>query len=163
MPVIDFTTAIEAPIARCFDLARSIDFHQVTTSDTGEKAVAGRTTGLIEQGESVTWRAKHLGVWQQLSVRIVEMDRPRHFRDEMVRGAFARMCHDHEFVQDGNTTRMRDRFAFEAPLGPLGWLANRLFLEAYMRRFLLQRARILKEAAESQAWRQFVPDEPSTP
>jgi hypothetical protein len=32
-----------------------------------------------------------------------------------------------------------------------------LFLERYMRRFLEERARILKHAAESEEWRRYLP------
>jgi hypothetical protein len=52
---------------------------------------------------------------------------------------------------------MRDHFEFRAPLGPLGHLAEWLFLTRHMRRFLEERARILKRAAESEEWRRFVP------
>jgi hypothetical protein len=44
---------------------------------------------------------------------------------------------------------MRDVFDYAAPLGPLGRIAERLFLTRYMRRFLEERCRVIKEAAES--------------
>lgn len=47
-------TFIDAPVERCFDLARSIDLHKISLEHTNEKAVAGKTAGLIEPGESVT-------------------------------------------------------------------------------------------------------------
>ena len=67
LPTIRLETVMRAPIARCFDLARSIDLHIVSTAQTGERAVGGVTTGLIGPGEHVTWRAKHFGVWQELT------------------------------------------------------------------------------------------------
>jgi hypothetical protein len=48
---IELITTIAAPPGPCFDLARSIDLHLESTAGTGEKAVAGRTSGLIEMGE----------------------------------------------------------------------------------------------------------------
>ena len=151
------TIRIAAPAERCFDLARSIDAHVASTDGTGEVPVAGRTSGLIEAGEQVTWRAKHLGVTQHLTVRIVSMDRPRRFSDEMVRGAFKTFEHDHEFREVGGGTEMVDVIRLAAPLGPLGWLAERLFLGAYMRRFIIKRAEILKQLAERDDWRKFLP------
>ena len=54
---------------------------------------------------------------------------------------------------------MRDVFDFDAPLGPLGWLANVLFLTRYMRKFLLIRNETLKAVAESpDRWRRYLPD-----
>jgi hypothetical protein len=60
MPTIVLKTIIAAPINVCFDLSRSIDLHKISTSDTDEQAIAGITTGLISDGEFVTWKAKHL-------------------------------------------------------------------------------------------------------
>ena len=74
-----------------------------------------------------------------------------------MRGAFARFDHDHYFVPDAGGTLMRDVFDYHAPLGPLGWLAERLFLSAYMRRFLLASLRVLKTLSESDAHVEFLP------
>jgi hypothetical protein len=70
MPIIRLQTIIHAPQKIVFDLSRNIDLHQVSPAQTGEKAIAGRTSGLIEQGETVTWQAKHFGVVQQLTSKI---------------------------------------------------------------------------------------------
>ncbi len=158
MPRIELITPIAAPPERCFDVARSVDVHVRSTAATGERAVAGTTAGLLGLGDEVTWRARHLGVWQTLSSRIAAYVRPRHFRDTMVRGAFKRFTHDHYFDDDGaGGTVMRDVLEYAAPLGPLGWLAEHLFLTAYLQRFLDARNRELKAVAESEEWRQFIP------
>ena len=140
VPRIEVALDIAAPIDRCFDLARSVDVHIRSTAFTAERAVAGVTTGLMQLGDEVTWEARHLGVRQRLTARITAYDRPFHFRDSQVRGAFARFDHDHYFetLPDGRT-RMRDVFDYTAPLGLLGILADRLFLMSYMRQFLLRR------------------------
>jgi ligand-binding SRPBCC domain-containing protein len=156
MPVIEITTYIDAPIDRCFDLARSIDLHTHSASPTGERAVAGVTCGLIGYGEEVTWRGKHFGIWQHLTSRITIYDPPYHFRDSMVRGAFKRIDHDHFFRTEGDRTVMIDRFDFDAPLGPLGHLANRIALIRHMRSFLEERNQVIKEVAESGGWGEFL-------
>ena len=148
MPVIQLHTRIRAPLQRCFDLARSVDLHLESTRGTGEQAVAGVTHGLLGPGDQVTWRARHFGVWQELTSCITAFDPPRHFRDSMVRGAFARFDHDHFFVADGDYTNMRDVFDFTSPLGPLGRIADALVLTRYMRRFLAERNRVVKQVAE---------------
>lgn len=148
MPTIRIVTPIAAPIERCFDLARDIDFHTRSLDHTGEKAVAGRTSGLIGLGESVTWEARHLGVRQRLTVAITGFDRPSHFLDEMTAGAFRSMVHDHRFeTRDGGTT-MTDEMTFRSPLGPLGWVVDRLFLAGYMQRLLESRCEVIKKEAE---------------
>jgi ligand-binding SRPBCC domain-containing protein len=148
MPVIQLHTRIRAPLQRCFDLARSVDLHLESTRGTGEQAIAGVTHGLLGPGDQVTWRARHFGVWQELTSCITAFDPPRHFRDSMVRGAFARFDHDHYFAADAEYTDMRDVFDFTSPLGPLGRIADALVLTRYMRRFLAERNRILKQVAE---------------
>lgn len=157
MTEIILETLIDAPIERVFDLSRSIDAHVDSASTTGERAVAGTTAGLIGLGETVTWSAVHFGVRQQLTVEIVDFERPHVFADQMRAGAFRSMHHRHEFDTVDGLTRMRDRFAFEAPLGFLGVIAEWLFLETYMRRFLVKRNAHLKELAEGDAWQEFLP------
>ena len=76
----------------------------------------------------------------------------------MTRGPLRRLVHDHYFADEGDRgTLMRDVFDFAAPLGLLGGLAEALWLTRYFRRFLEVRNRELKSLAESEAWRQFVP------
>ena len=157
MAVIELETAEDAPRERVFDLARSIDAHQDTAAASGERAVAGVTTGLLGPNEEVTWQARHLGVVQRLRVRITAFDFPAHFRDEMVEGTFRSMRHDHWFREVGGGTLMSDRFEFEAPLGFLGRIAERLFLIRHLRRFLEGRNAVLKGMAESGDWRRYLP------
>jgi len=74
----------------------------------------------------------------------------------MVRGAFRRLVHDHQFQPVPQGTRMIDVFDFTAPMGPLGVVAERLFLTSYLRRFLEHRAQALKQLAESDAGRRLI-------
>jgi ligand-binding SRPBCC domain-containing protein len=155
---IRLSTRIAAPRERVFDLTRSIDLHTRSLDWTREEPVAGRMSGLIGLGETVTWRARHLGVRQRLTSRIRAYDRPAYFQDVMVRGAFAWMEHDHWFdtTPDGGTV-LRDDFRFAAPLGVLGRIAEALVLRRYMTRFLERRNAVIKRVAESEEWREFVP------
>jgi ligand-binding SRPBCC domain-containing protein len=156
MVTIELRTFIAAPPGRVFDLSRSIDLHTRSMARTGEEAVAGRTSGLIGLGETVTWRARHLGVRQRLSIRISGYERPRWFRDELVRGAFATMVHDHHFDAAEGGTEMRDVFRFSAPAGPLGRLLERWVLTAYMTRLLEDRNAAIKAAVEGDEWRKLL-------
>ncbi len=157
MPVLTLCTRVRAPLVHVFDLARSIDLHQVSTRQTEEVAIAGRTSGLIGLGEQVTWRARHFGIVRHLTVRITAYDRPHTFTDEMVSGAFARFTHRHDFSEvDGHTT-MTDRFDYRAPFGPLGRLAEWLVLDRYLTALLTTRNVVLREVAESEhGWRRLL-------
>jgi len=154
MPIIELITEINAPAKRCFDLARSIDLHLISTKHTGETAIAGRTSGLIELNETVTWRAKHFFIWQTLTSKVVEFKSPHFFADEMVKGAFKSFRHEHYFFYVDGKTVMKDIFMFESPLGILGKLFNLITLKAYMTSLLKQRNLVIKQVAESDKWAQ---------
>ncbi len=156
MPRIELKTEIKADRNIMFDLSRSIDLHKISTEQTNEEAIAGKTSGLIEMNESVTWRAKHFGVYQKLTSKITEFDRPKYFVDEMVKGAFKEFKHEHHFAELNGETLMTDVFNYKSPLGILGKLADRLFLEKYMTELLTERNRIVKEFAESEKWKELI-------
>ncbi len=111
--------------------------------------MAGVTSGLIGLGEEVTWEATHFGIRQRLTSRITAFDRPHRFRDSMVRGAFAGFDHDHLFESREGVTIMTDVLDYRSPLGPLGRLADVLFLERYMTRLIQTRAAAIRSAAEA--------------
>ncbi|RYZ83325.1 MAG: cell division protein, partial [Proteobacteria bacterium] len=128
MPNIHLTTFIAAPIERVFDLARSIDLHKKSMTKSGEQAVSGTTMGLINSGETVTWKAKHLMKTRIMKMRISEMTRPLSFVDEMVEGDFKSFRHQHHFKQIDNGIFMIDIVDFESPYGKLGQLLNTVYL-----------------------------------
>lgn len=148
MPTIKNEIHINAPIHICFDLARNVEIHTETTAKTKERAIDGLTTGLMENGDTVTWEAVHLGIKQRLTAKIIEMERPYKFTDVMVKGAFHSFSHTHEFIENGAGTIMKDTFSYQSPLGFLGKIADRLFLERYMNKFIAERATELKRIAE---------------
>lgn len=159
MPCINLYTAISAPVTVVFNLSRSVDLHKISAAHTTEEAIAGRTTGLMENGEVVTWRAKHFGIRQKLSVHITALHYPAEFTDAMLpgKGAFKSMVHRHVFEEKGGGTLMTDIFTYQSPLGALGKLADMLFLERYMRDFLRKRNSIIKAFAEDPSKWQQVP------
>lgn len=149
MSRIYLETLIDADIQYVFDLARNIDLHQQSTSKTDEKAIAGRTSGLIEENETVTWRAKHLGIYQTLTTKIISMEKPYQFTDIMLDGAFTSMHHQHMFRETEGKTLMTDIFEFESPLGIIGRFFNTIYLTNYLKTFLLERNEFIKTTAES--------------
>jgi ligand-binding SRPBCC domain-containing protein len=101
---IHIETRIAAPPGRCFLLSLSIDLHRDSTAATSERAIAGVTTGLIGNGESVTWQGSHFGLMLQHTSKITHYEPPTFFQDVMTSGMFKSFEHDHRFLeQDGNT------------------------------------------------------------
>lgn len=153
MPKIELITKINAPIEICFDLARSVDLHKISTAHTSEEAISGVTRGLIGLNEYVTWRATHFGIKQTLSSKITGFDRPLYFVDEQTQGAFKSINHLHQFKEINGEVTMTDHFEFSAPYGIFGRLFNALILTSYFRKFLLQRNEIIKQYAETDQWK----------
>jgi len=156
MPIIQLETTINAPIDICFDLSRSIDLHTISTAATKEIAIEGITKGLINYNESVTWQATHFGIRQKLTSKITAYNRPFHFCDEQVKGAFKKIKHDHYFAEKDGVVVMTDIFLFESPLGFLGGLFNKLILTAYLRKFLTERNQVIKQFAETEKWKELL-------
>lgn len=153
MPTIKLLTEIEGDIEICFDLARSIDFHQISTAKTNEKAISGRTSGLINLNEIVSWQATHFGITQKLTSKITAFTRPFHFRDEQIQGIFKYIVHDHYFEKLEGKIVMKDDFEFQSPFNFLGKIFDKLVLTQYLRKFLIERNNLIKDYAETTKWK----------
>lgn len=158
MPTIELETQIKSEIETCFDLSRSIDLHQISTAKTNEKAIDGRTSGLINYDEFVIWQATHFGVSQKLASKITAFNRPFHFRDEQFKGAFKYIIHDHYFEVKDNKVIMKDVFKFQSPLGYIGKLFDKIVLTNYLTKLLINRNNIIKEYAETEKWKSVLND-----
>ena len=139
---------IAAPPEVVFDLSLDIDVHVESQAAAGERAIGGVTTGRIGLGEQVTWRATHFAIPFTMASRVTELERPHRFVDEQVRGPFRHWRHEHVFVPVHGGTQMIDSVVFDAPLGPIGWMAERLVLERYLAQLIADRADHLRAVAE---------------
>src|SRR5919107_3243133 len=113
MPLIHLTNFIAAPIERVFDLSRSVALHKRSMSKYGEQAINGKKSGLMDLGETVTWKAKHVYKERIMTVKITSLQRPFAFTDEQVKGDFKMMKHEHFFKPTDNGTIMIDQFFYE--------------------------------------------------
>jgi ligand-binding SRPBCC domain-containing protein len=153
LSVITLRTTILAPVERVFDLSRSIDLHTLSTKGTGERAIAGRTAGLITEGEQVTWEARHLGKVRRHTSLVTIMQPPHFFEDKMIAGDFKYFRHQHRCQPNATGTLMMDILAFASPYGWLGKAVDALFMKWYLTRFLEERNRVIKQYAETAQWR----------
>lgn len=124
---------------RLFDLSRSIDAHTGSMAKSRETAIAGVTSGVISEGEEVTWRAWHFGIPLRMTSRITEMQAPLRFVDEQVRGPFKHFRHVHEFTSENSGAVMVDRIEFSAPFGIIGRVLEQLILAKYLQRLIAAR------------------------
>jgi hypothetical protein len=154
------TTLIRAPIHRVFDLSRSVEVHLLANVHGNEQALAisGVTTGLVDLGRQVTWRAKHFGLWHNLTSEATAVEPPTYFQVTMVKGIFRFMQADHLFRSlPSGVTELRDIFVIAAPLPILGPIAEALFLRRYMMALNRERNTVIKQLAESDEWQRYLP------
>ncbi len=80
---------------------------------------------------------------------ITEFEWNHHFADVQQKGPFKRWHHRHEFLPEArnglNGTLVRDLIEYEVGFGPLGAVANSLFIERQMRRTFAERQKILPQ------------------
>ena len=153
MCTIHLTTFIAAPIERVFDLSRSISLHKISSAHTNKEAIGGITSGLINKNETVTWRAKHLFKIRYFTTRISEMQSPNFFIDEMQKGDFKSLKHEHHFKKIENGTIMIDILNFESPYGIIGKWFNKIYLKNILQKFIVQRNIVIKDYAETGKWK----------
>ncbi len=142
-------TLLRASPNRVFASSVSIDDHVGSMARSRERAIDGVTTGDIGLGQSVTWKARHLGFTWTMTSQVTEYEQPIRFVDVQTQGPFKRFRHEHVFRATDAGTEMLDDITFTAPLGALGWIAERTLLNWYMPRLIRHRNAYLKASLEA--------------
>ena len=115
-----------------FNLSRDIDFHIISSEKTKESAIAGRTGGCIELGETVTWKGNHFGIYWSHQSLITAVRYPTNFTDEMINGRFTFFKHQHTFYKTHIGTEMIDIVEFEIPYGVFGKILDKIFIKKHV-------------------------------
>ncbi|MDE3104814.1 MAG: SRPBCC family protein [Acidobacteriota bacterium] len=150
------TVHVNAPIERCFLLSTSIDLVALTLQ---MRPVEGKKTGLITMDDRILWTGWKFGLPQRHETLITGYDAPNFFQDTMGKGRFQWFQHDHSFTQIGNHTLLHDKVRFSLPFGILGSIVARQLMVPYIAGLVRRRFLLLKRMAESEGWRQYLPDQ----
>jgi ligand-binding SRPBCC domain-containing protein len=151
---------IRAPLERVFLLStslaiveRKLGMHPVA------RGGATRTAGLVVGGDQVRWEGWQLGM-PQYHVSLISQFEPCHFfQDTMLAGRFKYFQHDHEFTEIGGQVLLKDVVRFSMPFGSLGKLVGRYIMVPHIRGLMQRRFALLRRIAESEEWRQYLPQE----
>lgn len=130
---------VSAPPEAVFELSLDVGMHVASQSSHGERVASGRSFGLLEEGEQITWSARHFGLRFRMTSLVFDVERPRRFRDRQVRGPFGSFLHTHEFEPFDGATLMRDTIEFRSPLGPVGKLVDALVMRRHLIRVITER------------------------
>ncbi len=154
MQNIRLTTWIDAPPERCFRLATSADFHSILAKLSTKGSSNGEPVDL-SVGDKLIWPGHYLGLQLRYTTRI-QFTRPcSYFQETLDMGSFRHFEHDHHFTPMNSGTRMRDEIRFVIPQGLLGPMTAPLTRRYLFNRISLRNA-LLKDAAESDGWREFL-------
>jgi len=153
---IELSTHIQAPIERCFDLARSVELHRISMKANKEITIAGVQNGLLELNQKVLWQATFLGLRQNGKSKLTNLSAPYYFTLETESELMPHIIHDHFLYDIGMETIMIDHLYYKIPLGILGETANILFIKRYMTQLLQQRTETIREYAETEKWREIL-------
>lgn len=137
-------TKICAPIEEVFNLSRSIDFHLKSAKQTNESVISGKSKGLINLNETVTWRGKHFGFNLKHTSKITQLNHPNSFTDLMIEGQFKYFIHQHLFFEKDYGTLMVDIIKYKTPYGYFGRLFDSVLLKSHLTQFLSTRNTAIK-------------------
>jgi hypothetical protein len=150
---------IRAPVARVFDLVRSVDVHTATSSTIGGRAVAGKISGLAELDDVTTYSARFFGLRFKLAARVTALESPHRMTESLERGLFSEFGHVYTLrLLESGAIELTDAFSFRSPFGFIGALFDSLILKPIMTRAMTARLEGLRRIAESDEWRRFLPD-----
>jgi ligand-binding SRPBCC domain-containing protein len=156
MFVIRHKLVVHAPISRCFALSTSVE---VVHRELHMTPVGGRTSGLVQPGDYIRWEGMQLGFWNYHVSKIYCFEPPAYFRDRMIAGRFKSFEHDHRLVPSADGTILSDEIRFEMRFGLVGWVVGVLVLKPHITKLLHRRFRLIKQLAEGNGWRSYVPTE----
>ena len=148
MTTILLSTFINAPAEIVYNFSRNIDVHLETMDFSNEKAIAGKTSGYINLGETVTWQGTHLGFKVKHQSIITEMNAPHYFVDEMQKGLFKTLKHEHIFNEIDGKTIMIDKFHYTTFFNVVGEIIDICILKRYLTKILTKRSINIKQLAE---------------
>jgi len=136
-------TVVPAPLEEVFAyFSQAQNLGAITPADMAFQ-ILGAPPEKMSQGTVIDYRIK-LGPLPMRWRTVIDVwEQGRRFVDRQARGPYKLWWHEHSFVADGRETLMRDRVYFSAPLGPLGWIAQRLFIRGTLRRIFSYRAEMI--------------------
>jgi ligand-binding SRPBCC domain-containing protein len=101
----------------------------------------------MQPGALIEYRLRLHGVGVRWRTRIEVWDPPVRFVDVQLSGPYALWEHTHTFDPAGeHAVVIGDHVRYALPLGPLGWLAHRLFVRRDLERIFDFRMRAVSEA-----------------
>lgn len=156
MPTIHLTTFIAQSADIVFDLTRHVGLQRDALLAYQQQAVDGTRFGLLESGETITWRARHFFRDRLIRLKTCEMIPGDRLILEQVKGPFLSYRQERYLKSCENGSILIDLIHYEWKQGVLGRIADRLFLGAYLEKLLNLHIDAIRRAAEGTRWKTYL-------
>ncbi|MFM7671049.1 MAG: SRPBCC family protein [Bacteroidota bacterium] len=156
MYTIHLTTFISQSADIVFDLGRHVGLQRDAMSDYQQEAVAGTRFGLLESGETITWRARHFFQNRLMRLRVLEMIAGDRLILEQAMGPFQSFRQERYVKACENGSILIDLVHYEWKQGRLGQIANQLFLGRYLEKMLNLHIEAIRRSAEGPRWKTYL-------
>lgn len=150
MPRLVYETPISAPVEALWEFHSSAEALHILTPPKARIQVMGDSLA-VENGAIHRIRVRKNGLPVDWVAEISEVIAPRQFRDTAVKSPFKSWTHLHEFLPHEDGCLLRDTVDYELPFGPLGAIANHLFVRHDLDSMFVYRHDQTKRALESGA------------
>lgn len=106
----------------------------ITPPDMGFKIMEPFDGKPMHSGQLIRYRVRPVaGIPLTWVTRIEDVQQGRMFVDTQLQGPYKRWWHKHTFEAVKGGVRMHDRVEYELPLGPLGDIAHRIFVQGRLK------------------------------
>jgi ligand-binding SRPBCC domain-containing protein len=137
------TTTINAPIDDTFAFfSRAENLGALTPA--GMQFVIATGPPEMAEGTTIAYRMRVARVPITWGTRIIGWHPGSGFVDIQESGPYRSWWHEHVFASAGTRTVMEDRVCYAPPLGPIGRLANRVFIVPALRAIFQYRADVIR-------------------
>jgi ligand-binding SRPBCC domain-containing protein len=112
--------------------------------------IVGEPPARMEEGQLIEYRISPVpGIWTRWLTEIRHVEEGRRFVDEQRLGPYKFWYHEHRFEPRDGGVLMTDRVSYEIGWGPLGWLAEKLWVRRQLEHIFDFRTRRVAELFES--------------
>lgn len=158
MPTHEFETLVAAPLEKVWAFHQDVRSSlpklsppedQVALEHADDPPVVGARIVIVARGplgKRIRWVAR---IVEHVPPHAVVFGEEARFVDEQESGPFARWRHAHEFERiDDKSTRIIDRIEYSVGLGPIGWIADKLFVARKLKAMFASRHAMTKKLLE---------------
>lgn len=144
--LFEWSQRVAVPIVRAFDFYGDAANLEPMAPPWLRFEVTSPEPVALQAGTLLEYRLRLHGVPLRWQTQITTWEPPRRFVDIQANGPFGLWEHTHLFEEAGDAaTVIRDRVRYAIPLGPLGAIAERLFVRRDLKRIFDYRNQVVSE------------------